>query len=123
MRKILVASLLAVSSLFAVVNINTATKEELMSISGIGEAKADAIIQHRKNTPFKSIDELKNVNGIGDKVFDKIKGDVSTAGKTSIDTDAIKNKKDKAQKSIDKKKSELKDSAKEAKKLKDELKK
>lgn len=56
------------------ININTATKEELMTISGIGEAKADDIIKYREsNGNFKSIDEIKNVSGIGDSLFEKIK--------------------------------------------------
>lgn len=58
----------------ALININTATKEELMTISGIGEAKADDIIKYREsNGNFKSIDEIKNVSGIGDALFEKIK--------------------------------------------------
>lgn len=55
------------------ININTATKEELMSISGIGESKANDIINYRKSNPFKTIDEIKNVSGIGDAIFAKIK--------------------------------------------------
>ena len=60
------------------ISINTATKEELMSLSGIGEKKAEDIIQYReKNGGFKSIDELKNVEGIGDSLFDKIKENIT----------------------------------------------
>lgn len=55
------------------VNINTATKEVLMTISGIGESKANSIIEYRENKKFESIDEIKEVSGIGDSVFDKIK--------------------------------------------------
>lgn len=56
------------------VNINTATMEELMSLPGIGESKAKAIINYRTtNGPFKSIEEIMNVNGIKDAMFDKIK--------------------------------------------------
>ncbi len=58
----------------AAVNLNTATKEELMTLTGIGEAKADDIITYRTtNNGFKSIEEIKNVKGIGDSIFDKIK--------------------------------------------------
>lgn len=57
-----------------VVNINTATQEELQTLSGIGEVKAKAIIEYRSTVGrFKTIDELLNVSGIGDKTFDKIK--------------------------------------------------
>lgn len=57
-----------------VINLNTATKEELITLSGIGEQKADDIIMYRlKNGPFETIDDLKNVSGIGEKTFDKLK--------------------------------------------------
>lgn len=56
-----------------IININTASKEELMSISGLGDSKADAIITYRKEHPFTNIEEIKNVSGIGDSVFAKIK--------------------------------------------------
>ena len=55
------------------VNINTATKEELMTLTGIGEAKANDIISYRNKNAFKTIDEIKNIKGIGDAVFAKIK--------------------------------------------------
>lgn len=56
------------------ININTATKEQLMSLSGIGEAKAEAIIAYREeHGAFRSIDELKEIRGIKDGVFQKVK--------------------------------------------------
>ena len=55
------------------ININTASKEELMTLPGIGEVSAQAIIDYREQTAFVSIDEIKNVSGIGDAKFDKIK--------------------------------------------------
>lgn len=60
------------------ISINTATKEELMTLSGIGESKADAIIEYRKNKQFETIEEIKEVSGIGDSLFEKIKDFITT---------------------------------------------
>lgn len=59
------------------VNINKASKEELMTLSGIGETKAIAIIEYRKQSPFKTIEEITNVNGIGSSTFEKIKNNLT----------------------------------------------
>ena len=73
------------ASAFAAVNINTATKEELMTLDGIGESKAQAIIDYRtKNGPFKAKDDLGKVNGIGPGILGKIKNDVNLTGKTEV---------------------------------------
>ena len=59
------------------VNINTAQAEELMTLSGIGEAKAAAIIQYREeNGGFQSIEELMEISGIKEGVFEKIKDQI-----------------------------------------------
>ncbi len=59
------------------ININTANVNELISLSGIGTSKAEAIISYReKNGSFKSIEEIKNVSGLGDALFDKIKDNI-----------------------------------------------
>ena len=55
------------------ININTASKEELMTLSGIGESIANKIISYRKNTPFRIISDIKNVSGVGDSLYEKIK--------------------------------------------------
>ncbi len=56
------------------ININTATKEEIMVLPSIGDALSDRIIEYREsNDGFKNIEEIKNVYGIGDKTFEKIK--------------------------------------------------
>ena len=56
------------------IDLNKADKKELMNLNGVGEVTAKAIIEYReKNGPFKSIEEIKNVSGIGEKSFEKIK--------------------------------------------------
>uniref|UniRef100_A0A7C4U478 Helix-hairpin-helix DNA-binding motif class 1 domain-containing protein n=1 Tax=Caldisericum exile TaxID=693075 RepID=A0A7C4U478_9BACT len=61
------------------ININTASKEELMNLPGIGDVKAQAIIDYRtKNGTFKDIHEIVNVSGIGEKTFEKIKDLITT---------------------------------------------
>lgn len=60
------------------VNINKASITELQKISGIGESTAKKIIEYRNtNGKFKSIEDLKNIQGIGDKKYDSIKEEVT----------------------------------------------
>ena len=60
------------------ININTADLEQLKGITGIGNIKAQSIIDYREaNGGFKSLEELKNVDGIGDKTFEKIKEQIT----------------------------------------------
>lgn len=61
-----------------IININSASLSELQNINGIGEVKAQSIIDYReKSGGFKSIEDIKNVEGIGDKTFEKIKDKIS----------------------------------------------
>ncbi len=56
------------------ISLNSATIEELMTLPGIGESKAKLIIAYRDtNKGFKEIEEIKNVKGIGDSIYEKIK--------------------------------------------------
>ena len=59
------------------ISINDASLEDLMTLDGIGNSKALAIINYRnENGPFKSIEEIKNVSGIGDALYEKIKNKI-----------------------------------------------
>lgn len=68
----------AASSAAGKVNLNTATAADLQKLNGIGEKKAEQIIAYREQKGgFKSIDELKEVSGIGDKTFDALKDQIT----------------------------------------------
>jgi competence protein ComEA len=92
MKKLLVALVMwfaIYGVVMAAVNINTATKEELTTLQGIGEKRAQDIIDYRtKNGPFKSIDDLEKVPGIGPGRMKQIRSQISVTGKTTIDKPA-----------------------------------
>lgn len=70
--------LLPMLSQAALININTATQQELESITGVGEVIAERIIEYRNlNGSFKTIEEVKNVKGIGDTTFLKMKNEIT----------------------------------------------
>ncbi|WP_137597946.1 helix-hairpin-helix domain-containing protein [Paucilactobacillus kaifaensis] len=61
-----------------IVNLNTATKEQLLQITGVGDKKADLILQYRQeHGQFKSVEDLKEVNGFGDRSVANIKDQLS----------------------------------------------
>lgn len=61
------------------VNINTATSEMLQTIKGIGKSKADSIVSYRENNgKFEKIEDIKNVDGIGDSLYESIKVYITT---------------------------------------------
>lgn len=69
------------------VNINKASKEDLMNLKGIGDTRAQDIIDYRKkNGDFKSVDELEKVKGIGPGTMKQIRANVTVSGNTMIPT-------------------------------------
>ena len=83
MQRLLLALAFALCSgaALAAINLNTATKDELIALPGIGPAKAQAILDYRgAHGPFKSVEELKDVKGIGAKRFEKLKGELTIVG-------------------------------------------
>jgi competence protein ComEA len=92
MKKLLLAIFICLATYgfaIAAVNINTATKEELTTLQGIGEKRAQDIIDYRtKNGPFKSVDDLEKVPGIGPGMMKQIRSQLSVTGKTIIDKPA-----------------------------------
>ncbi len=65
--KFLILLFLSLNIAFGAIDINKASKEELMSLNGIGEKKANEILEYRKQKCFKNVNELINVKGIGEK--------------------------------------------------------
>jgi competence protein ComEA len=87
MKKLLVALLFALFAFSgfafaaAPIDVNTATQAQLEGLKGIGPAKAKTIIEYRtKNGPFKSVDDLEKVKGIGKKTLDGFRADVTVGG-------------------------------------------
>lgn len=69
---------LGVSAVLAAVNLNTATEAELDTLPGVGPATAKAIVAYRtEKGSFKDLEELKNVKGIGQKKFEKLKPEIT----------------------------------------------
>lgn len=99
MKKLLLALIMCLAlagTAAAVVNINTATKEELTTIKGIGDKRAQEIIDYRKkNGDFKSVDELEKVPGIGPGTMKQIRSQLTVSGKTATDKPADKGTKTK----------------------------
>ena len=73
MKKIVALLMLCCSFLFAQINLQTASKEELMGIKGIGEKKADQIMEYRKTNTINNPEDLKNIKGFGDSIVGNVK--------------------------------------------------
>ncbi len=74
----------AKGSITGVVNINQADVAQLTMLPGVGPAKAQAIRQYAQAHPFKTVDEIKEVKGIGEKQFAKLKSHLSVAGASTV---------------------------------------
>ena len=59
------------------ININTASKEDLLNVTGIGESKANAIIEYRSQNRFDTIEDIMNIQGIKESLFNKIKDEIT----------------------------------------------
>lgn len=78
---LVMACLLCTGLALAEVNINTATRDQLDGLKGIGRAKAQAIIDYRrKNGPFRSVDDLHNVSGISPAMVEELRPDIMVSG-------------------------------------------
>ncbi|MGB6327505.1 MAG: helix-hairpin-helix domain-containing protein [Halarcobacter sp.] len=73
MKKVFVLMLLSVTFMFAAMNLNTASKKELMEIKGIGEVKALQIIEYRQKNKIKNVEELSTIKGFGPALISNIK--------------------------------------------------
>ena len=62
----------------SIININTASLEELTTLKGIGEKKAQKIIEYRTKSPFKTKEQIMEVSGIGESLYNKIKDNITT---------------------------------------------
>ena len=105
MKKIVALLVLCCSFLFAPINLQTASKEELMGIKGIGAKKAEQIIEYRKTNTIKSPEDLKNIKGFGDSIVGNInESNGITKENLNKKTDALKEEKKKElTNSVDKK--------------------
>ena len=105
MKKIVALLMLCVSFMFAAINLQTATKEELMSIKGIGDKKADSIIEYRKTNKINEPEDLKNIKGFGNSIVSNVENDtkVSKAKVTKDIKDSKEEKITKGNKDIEEK--------------------
>ena len=69
------------------ININTASAAELAKLPGIGSAKAEAIVAFRSKEPFGKPDDLRKVKGIGDKLYEQLKDQITVGGPAAGSSD------------------------------------
>ncbi|WP_457594220.1 ComEA family DNA-binding protein [Hydrogenimonas sp.] len=71
--KLFIVTALSAAALFAAVDINSATPEQLQNVKGIGEKKAKQIVAFRETNCFQSLNDLTKIKGIGAKTLEKLK--------------------------------------------------
>jgi len=77
---VMMVMMFVATSAFAKIDINKASVQELETLTGIGAAKAEAIVKYRQeHGDFKKKDDLVQVKGIGDKILDKIGNDIEVS--------------------------------------------
>lgn len=110
MKKILFFMVLSASFLFSI-NLQTASKDELMCIKGIGEKKANSVLKYRKTNKLKSADDLLEIKGFGKGLVKNVKnntksvacgGKKNTKKKSTTDKKNTTKKTDSSKKSTDK---------------------
>jgi len=69
------------------VDLNSASVEELAQLPGIGPAKAQAIVSHRSANPFRKPEDLRDVKGIGDKLYEQLKDQITVGGPAAGSSD------------------------------------
>ena len=83
MRKIFFFMAISISILFASINVQTASKKDLMCIKGIGEKKVEALLKYRKTHKLKSADDLINIKGFGKTLIENVKKEIKSASCTT----------------------------------------
>lgn len=76
MKKILLSLILGITVMVGSIDLNTASKEELMAIKGVGAKKADIIINFRKKNKIKTADDLAPIKGFGATIISNIKNEI-----------------------------------------------
>ena len=94
MKRLVALLMLCCSFLFAEINLQTASKEELMSVKGIGEKKAEQIIEYRKTNTITKADDLKNIKGFGDSIVGNVK-DANPVSKEKVNKKVEEKKEEK----------------------------
>ncbi len=73
MKKIIITMLFCISAMFGKVDFQTASKDQLIAINGIGVKKAESIIEYRKLNKIQNVDDLEKIKGFGKTLVNKIK--------------------------------------------------